>query len=82
VVGIGYLKGSIQMKELSLRKARILKVYLALFVCMSMKVVHLEIVSALSSDSFLLTLDRFVARQGLPVSIHSDCGTNFVGTAK
>ncbi|KAF0739485.1 Integrase catalytic domain-containing protein [Aphis craccivora] len=69
VVGIDYA-GPLQMKELSLRKARICKA------------VHLESVTALTTDAFLLTLDRFVARRGLPSSIHSDCGTNFVGAAR
>ncbi|XP_050065896.1 uncharacterized protein LOC126554955 [Aphis gossypii] len=81
IVGIDYA-GPLQMKELSLRKARICKVYIAVFVCMTTKAVHLETVTALSSDAFLLTLDRFVARRGLPSSIYSDCGTNFVGAAK
>lgn len=81
IVGIDYA-GPLQMKELSLRKSRICKVYIAVFVCMTTKAVHLEIVSDLSTDAFLLTLDRFVARRGLPSSIYSDCGTNFVGAAK
>uniref|UniRef100_A0A2S2PGT2 Integrase catalytic domain-containing protein n=1 Tax=Schizaphis graminum TaxID=13262 RepID=A0A2S2PGT2_SCHGA len=81
VVGIDYA-GPLQMKELSLRKARIVKVYIAVFVCMTTKAVHLESVTALSTEAFRLTLDRFVARRGLPVSIYSDCGTNFVGAAR
>jgi len=79
VVGIDYA-GPLQMKKLSLRKARICKVYIAVFVCMTTKAVHLESVSALSTD--LMTLDRFVARRGQPSSIYSDCGINFVGAAK
>ncbi|XP_050054515.1 uncharacterized protein LOC126549425 [Aphis gossypii] len=81
VVGIDYA-GPLQMKELSLRKARIVKVYIAVFVCMTTKAVHLESVTALSTEAFRLTLDRFVARRGLPASIYSDCGTNFVGAAR
>ncbi|XP_060863783.1 uncharacterized protein LOC132940289 [Metopolophium dirhodum] len=81
IVGIDYA-GLLQMKELSLRKARIVKVYIAVFVCMTTKAVHLQPVSALSTEAFLLTLDRFVARRGLPSSIYSDCGTNFVGALR
>ncbi|CAI6362474.1 unnamed protein product [Macrosiphum euphorbiae] len=81
IVGIDYA-GPLQMKELSLRKARIVKVYIAVFVCMTTKAVHLEPVSALSTEAFLLTLDRFVGRRGLPSAIYSDCGTNFVGAAR
>ncbi|XP_022180904.1 uncharacterized protein LOC111041058 [Myzus persicae] len=81
MVGIDYA-GPLQMKEISLRKARIVKVYIAIFVCMTTKAVHLESVTALSTDAFRLTLDRFVARRGLPTKIYSDCGTNFVGAGR
>lgn len=49
---------------------------------MSTKAVHLEIVRNLTTDAFLAALDRFVARRGLPVSVYSDCGTNFVGASR
>jgi len=80
-VGIDYA-GPLMMKETQLRKARVIKVYIALFVCMSTKAIHLEAVTDLSTDAFLAALDRFVARRGTPSSIHSDCGTNFVGAAR
>ncbi|XP_050527979.1 uncharacterized protein LOC126898072 [Daktulosphaira vitifoliae] len=69
------------MKELSLKKAREFKVYIALFICMSTKAVHLEVVLDLSTKAFMAAMDRFVSRRGLPVSIYSDCGTNFIGAA-
>lgn len=34
------------------------------------------------SDAFLAALDRFVARQVIPSDLYSDCGTNYVGTAR
>ena len=43
-----------------------------------MKAVHLEAVSDMTSDAFIATLYRFVARRGHPL-IWSDNGTNFVG---
>ncbi|XP_018399005.1 PREDICTED: uncharacterized protein LOC108776790, partial [Cyphomyrmex costatus] len=51
----------------------------AVFVCMSSRAVHLEIVSDYSSEAFLAALRRFVSRRGLCHTIYSDCGTNFVG---
>jgi len=51
VVGIDYA-GPLQVKELSLRKARIVKIYIAVFICMTTKVVHLESVTALSTQAF------------------------------
>lgn len=80
-VGIDYADPLV-MKETKLRKSREYKVYIALFVCMSTKAIHLEVVLDLSTDAFLAALDRFVARQGVPTSIHSDCGTNFIGAAQ
>jgi len=74
--------GPFLVKEHRRRNAHSVKVYLALFICMSVKAVHLEIVSDLSTDAFLATLDRFVARRGIPSNIYSDCGTNYVGAAR
>jgi len=79
-VGIDYA-GPFTMKETKLRKARVYKVYLAVFVCMSVKAVHLEVVSDLSTNAFLEAFNRFTARRGVPAHVYSDCGTNFVGAA-
>jgi len=55
------------------------KAYLALFVCMVTRAVHVEVVSELSTKIFLAALGRFTARRGIPYSIHSDNATTFVG---
>uniref|UniRef100_A0A2S2PC01 Integrase catalytic domain-containing protein n=1 Tax=Schizaphis graminum TaxID=13262 RepID=A0A2S2PC01_SCHGA len=80
-VGVDYA-GPLQMRELKLRKSRSYKVYIAVFVCFSIKAVHLEVVSDLSTDAFLAAFDRFVGRRGLPSDVYSDCGTNFIGADK
>ncbi|XP_016661601.2 uncharacterized protein LOC107884315 [Acyrthosiphon pisum] len=77
-VGVDYA-GPIPMRDNKLRKSRTYKAYIAVFVCMSVKAVHLELVSDLSTPAFLAGFDRFVARRGLPTTVYSDCGTNFVG---
>uniref|UniRef100_A0A2S2P3M3 Integrase catalytic domain-containing protein n=1 Tax=Schizaphis graminum TaxID=13262 RepID=A0A2S2P3M3_SCHGA len=56
------------------------KTYLALFICLTTKTVHLEIVSELSADTFIVTLKRFIARRGYPTKMYSDNGTNFTST--
>ena len=55
------------------------KAYVAIFVCMCTKAVHMELVSDLSTDRFLQALRRFVARRGRCSDLYSDNGTNFVG---
>ncbi|XP_018368806.1 PREDICTED: uncharacterized protein LOC108764899 [Trachymyrmex cornetzi] len=55
------------------------KVYLAVFVCLATKAVHLEVVSDLSTVAFINTLKRFVARRGKSSHLYSDNGRNFVG---
>jgi len=74
--------GPFIVKESRRRGAWTQKAYLALFICMAMKVVHLEIVTDLSTESFLAALDRFTSRRGIPANIYSDCGTNYVGATK
>ncbi|XP_043474298.1 uncharacterized protein LOC122506270 [Leptopilina heterotoma] len=54
------------------------KAYLCLFVCMATKAVHLELVPDLTTNGFLNSLKRFVARQGKCISLSSDNGKNFV----
>ncbi|XP_024883847.1 uncharacterized protein LOC112462352 [Temnothorax curvispinosus] len=55
------------------------KAFIAVFVCLSSKAVHLDVVSDYTTDAFLAAFRRFTARRGLCEEIYSDCGTNFVG---
>ncbi|GFX39291.1 integrase catalytic domain-containing protein [Trichonephila clavipes] len=56
--------------------------YIALFVCLATKAVHIEAVGDLTTDSFIAALRRFSARRGAPRHIYSDNGTNFVGARR
>ncbi|KAL0267394.1 UNVERIFIED_CONTAM: hypothetical protein PYX00_009679 [Menopon gallinae] len=56
-----------------------LKGYVALFVCMSTKATHLEVVSDCSTSAFLAAFKRFAARRGIPATLCSDQATTFKG---
>ena len=54
------------------------KTYIAVFVCLATKAVHIEVVSDLSTDAFIAALKRLIGRRGLPTDIFCDNATNFV----
>ena len=64
------------------RKPVILKAYICVFVSLSVKAVHLELVSDLTSEAFIACLRRFISRRGKPTLLWSDHGTNFVGSKR
>lgn len=59
-----------------------LKGYIAVFVCLVTRAVHLEPVTDLSAEAFLSAYTRFTAKRGNPEVICSDNGTNFVKADK
>ena len=60
------------------RRCTTAKRYGVLFTCLSIRAIHLEVVSSLDTGSFVNTLRRFIARRGQPKMIRSDNGSNFV----
>jgi hypothetical protein len=56
------------------------KAYVALFVCLATKAIHLELVGDHTAKSFKNCLKRMMARRGIVANLYSDNGTNFVGT--
>jgi len=63
------------------RSKVITKGYIAIFVCFATKAVHIEVVTSLTTESFLAALRRFIAGRGKPKTMYSDNGTNFQGAA-
>ncbi|KAI2646455.1 Polyprotein P3 [Labeo rohita] len=49
------------------------------FKCMTTRATHLDLLTSLDSDSFLMALRRFIARRGKPYELLCDQGTNFKG---
>ncbi|GFU12127.1 integrase catalytic domain-containing protein [Trichonephila clavipes] len=79
--GIDYA-GPVLIKCNKGRGTKSTKGYVALFVCLATKVVHIEAVGDLTTDSFIAALRRFSARRGALRHIYSDNGTNFVGARR
>lgn len=74
--GVDYA-GPIQVRE-SRRRGRIhiSKAYIAIFICFNTKAVHIELVTSLTTESFLAALHRFTGRRGICSHLFSDNGTN------
>ncbi|XP_047671761.1 uncharacterized protein LOC125145112 [Tachysurus fulvidraco] len=53
-----------------------------MFCCMSSRAVHIEVIESMDTSSCINALRRFFALRGPPKQLHSDCGTNFIGTCK
>lgn len=74
--------GYFEVKTSTRRNANYIKSYVCLFICLTTKAIHLELVHNLSTQAFIAALRRFCARRGVPSNIYSDRGTNFIGAAK
>ena len=80
-VGVDYA-GPVLIKYGHVRKPTVVKANIYIFVSLTVKAVHLELVSDLTSDAFIACLRRFISRRCIPSLIWSDHGTNFVGAAR
>ncbi|XP_055622684.1 uncharacterized protein LOC129766199 [Toxorhynchites rutilus septentrionalis] len=61
------------------RRSTSIKCYVSIFVCLTTKAVHMEVVADLTTQAFLGALKRFVSIRGKPSVITCDNATNFVG---
>lgn len=79
--GVDYA-GPLLMLNRAGRGAKLTKCYICLFVCFATRAIHLELVTSLTSEAYLLALKRFISRRGKPMQIFSDNGKTFVGALK
>ncbi|XP_062539155.1 uncharacterized protein LOC134207453 [Armigeres subalbatus] len=77
--GVDYA-GPVMLKQGRARAP--VKGYIAVFVCLCTKAMHLELVTSMSTESFLGALHRFVSRRGNVNELRSDNGTNFIGAKR
>ena len=63
--GVDYAR-PVALRLVTIRSKTITKGYIAIFVCLVTKDVHIEVVKSLSTEAFLAALRRFIARRGKP----------------
>ncbi|GFW04258.1 integrase catalytic domain-containing protein [Trichonephila clavipes] len=73
--------GPFQIKFKNQRKGIFSKVYVAIFVCLATKAIHLEAVTDLATEALIAALKRLCARRGRISTLMSDNATNFKGAA-
>lgn len=77
-VGIDYA-GPVLVRSSLGRLPKLTKAWIAVFVCLITRAIHLELVQEASTPAFIAAFKRFVARRGRVEQIISDNATNFVG---
>lgn len=81
ITGVDYA-GPFDLAEIYKRKTSLKKCWVAIFVCMKTRAVHIDIVKDLTSAAFINCYDRFVSRRGPCLKLYSDNATTFVGANK
>ncbi|XP_065082000.1 uncharacterized protein LOC135704456 [Ochlerotatus camptorhynchus] len=77
--GVDYA-GPVYLKEVGPgRKKTEYKAYIVVFICLATKAIHIEVVSNLTAENFIASLQRFISRRGMVTNMYSDNGTTFVG---
>ena len=71
--------GPITLKLGHTRRPVKIDAYVCIFICMTFKAVHLEVVSDLTTSAFKAALHRFTSRRNCPSHLYSDNGSNFIG---
>ncbi len=76
--------GPILLKDAKVRKPRISKGYICLFVCIRYitSAIHLELATDLSTETFLAALRGFFSIRGKYNRMYTDNGTNFIGAKR
>lgn len=77
-VGVDF-SGAIYIRTAMTRNCKYIKGYICLFICMSTKALHLELVTELTTKAFICALQRLISRRGLCQCLYSDNATNFKG---
>lgn len=77
-VGVDYA-GTVMLRSSLGRLPKLTKAWIAVFVCLTTRAIHLELVSDATTSAFIAALKRMISRRGMISFIISDNATNFVG---
>ncbi len=64
------------------QKGEEIKVYICLFTCVTTRAIHLEVVTDLFTETFLLAFRRFASRKSLPQLMVSDNASTYTSAAE
>lgn len=81
ISGVDYA-GPIEILERYKSRSSKRKCWIAIFVCMVTKAIHIDIICDLSAAEFITCFERFISRRGHCNKLYSDNGTLFVGASK
>lgn len=73
------LCGPFLMKMSSGKGQKTQKGYIVIFICLSTRAIHIEIVSDQTTEAFIAAFRRLIGRRGNVKKLFSDNGLNFVG---
>lgn len=78
IIGTDY-GGPFNVKQSRIRKPVLTKAYIVIFVCFVTKAIHIELVSDMTTNSFLACLKRFIFRRNKPTKIYCDNAAYYKG---
>lgn len=74
--------GPIEIRMSKGRGTKCYKGYIAIFICLATKAIHIEAVSDLTAHAFIAAFKRFTGRRGHVAHLYSDNASNYVGADK
>lgn len=78
ITGVDYA-GPIDIAKKYKRKTNLRKCWIAMFVCLVTRAIHIDVVTDLTSAAFIACFERFISRRGHCNKLYSDNGTTFRG---
>ena len=75
-IGVDFA-GPVYVKDIYHKSGDMNKAYIVLYTCASSRAVHLDLVPRLTTEAFVRSFKRFIARRGVPKLVVSDNGSTF-----